>query len=209
MKISKKTIIASIAVIWLPCLIGLALWYRLPEQVPTHWNMNNEIDGWSRKGILVFGMPAFMTAMQIFLLFMHQNDPKRQNISRKLFGIMVWFLPGMSVVMCLVSYCAALGMPVNTGIAVNLFLGILLIVMGNYLPKSRQSYTMGIKLPWTLSSEENWNRTHRLAGWLWIGGGILFLINSFFLSSWLLWLVLILITGIPGVYSYRLYKKGI
>ena len=88
MKISRKLKIATIAVIWIPCLIGLLLWGRLPEQVPTHWNFYNEIDGWSHKGMLVFGMPAFMTAMQLFILFMYQNDPKKKNISKKLMGLM-------------------------------------------------------------------------------------------------------------------------
>ena len=85
MKSSKKLTIATTAVALIPCLVGLILWNRLPEQVPTHWNFKNQIDGYSSKAMLVFGMPFFMAAMQLFLLFMYQNDPKRQNISKKLF----------------------------------------------------------------------------------------------------------------------------
>ena len=81
------------------------------------------------------------------------------------------------------SYGAALGIQINMGMAVSVFIGLLMIGMGNYLPKSKQSYTMGVKLPWTLNSEENWNRTNRLAGWMWMAGGILLVVNGAFAVS--------------------------
>ena len=85
------------------------------------------------------------------------------------------------------------------------------ILIGNYLPKTKQSYTMGIKLPWTLHSEENWNRTHRMAGFLWVIGGTLMVLISL-LHLWQVWMMLVIITVmvlVPTVYSYLLYKKGI
>ena len=90
------------------------------------------------------------------------------------------------------------------------FMGLLFILIGNYLPKTKQSYTMGIRLPWTLSSEENWNRTHRLAGFLWVLCGVLFIVMSFI--GWSLPLFLILLAVmilVPLIYSYLLYRKGI
>ena len=209
MKISKKMTIATTAVTLIPCLIGLALWNRLPGQVPTHWNFKNQIDGYSSKAMLVFGIPAFMAAMQLFLLFMCQNDPKGQNIGRRLFHLIAWILPVISVVLTSISYGIAMGFSINVGKILNIMLGLLFIGVGNYLPKSKQSYTTGLKMPWTLSSEENWNRTHRLAGRLWMLGGALFIVNAFWPSQWLFFLVLILISGIPGAYSYWLYRKGI
>ena len=89
--------------------------------------------------------------------------------------------------------------------------GVLFIILGNYLPKTKHSYSMGIKLPWTLNSEENWNRTHRLSGFLWVIGGALFLMLTFF-GWWNLYVLLGIIlamTLIPTVYSYLLYRKGI
>ena len=76
MKISKKMTIATTAVTLIPCLIGLALWNRLPGQVPTHWNFKNQIDGYSSKAMLVFGIPAFMAAMQLFLLLCAKMIPR-------------------------------------------------------------------------------------------------------------------------------------
>ena len=89
-------------------------------------------------------------------------------------------------------------------------IGVLFILIGNFLPKTKQSYTMGIKLPWTLASEENWNRTHRLAGFVWVIGGVYFVVMSFF--SWTLagFLIPVALLGlIPAAYSYILYRKGI
>ena len=90
-----------------------------------------------------------------------------------------------------------------------LLLGILFTVIGNYMPKAKQSYTMGIKLPWTLNSEENWNRTHRLAGFVWSVGGLLMIVNGFVQWVWLSEIIVFAMIFIPIVYSFVLYRKGI
>ena len=90
------------------------------------------------------------------------------------------------------------------------FMGLLFIAIGNYLPKTKQSYTMGIKLPWTLASEENWNRTHRLAGFLWVLCGLFFIVTSFTGWSLAAFLIpIIVMVLVPAVYSYLLYRRGI
>ena len=84
------------------------------------------------------------------------------------------------------------------------------LIIGNYMPKTKQSYTMGIRLPWTLHSEENWNRTHRLAGFLWVLGGLYFIVMSF--VGWTpagFLIPLAVMVLVPTVYSYVLYKRGI
>ena len=88
-------------------------------------------------------------------------------------------------------------------------MGLILIVVGNYLPKARQNYTIGIRIPWTLASEENWNRTHRLAGYLWVIGGILMIIaalTGIANAKWMLAIFFILAL-VPFVYSYWLHVK--
>ena len=81
------------------------------------------------------------------------------------------------------------------------------MVIGNYLPKCKQNYTLGIKLPWTLDDEENWNRTHRFAGFLWVVGGVLIAINAFLEWEWLFLVVVFAMVLIPAIYSYLYYKK--
>ncbi|NCB31303.1 MAG: SdpI family protein [Clostridia bacterium] len=92
---------------------------------------------------------------------------------------------------------------------VPLLVGVLFIAMGNYLPKCRQNYTMGIKTPWALNSEENWARTHRLGGYCFILGGFLLMLGTLLNLWWLLFPVLLLTAIIPLVYSYLLFRKGI
>ena len=100
--------------------------------------------------------------------------------------------------------------PINFNIEfiASLMIGIIFIVIGNYMPKSKQSYTMGIKLPWTLDDEDNWTKTHRIGGFLFMITGFLFVINAVFWHTiWILVLAIVICIGVPIVYSYRLHRK--
>ena len=104
-------------------------------------------------------------------------------------------------------YGEALGYPISVDRIGIIFTGLIFIIIGNYLPKCQHNYTVGIKVPWTLNSEENWNRTHRFAGPLWVISGVLFIITSF-IGSVVLGVVIILgASFIPMIYSYLYFKK--
>lgn len=123
-----------------------------------------------------------------------------------------WIIPVLTLILMPVTLFASMGAEIPIQVIVPIFLGVLLIAIGNYLPKSKQSYTVGIRLPWTLNSEENWNRTHHLAGYLWILGGVLLLLCAFLPAVWflpVLMILLILVAGILFAYSYSLYRKGV
>jgi uncharacterized membrane protein len=107
------------------------------------------------------------------------------------------------------TYAVALGATVRVEIFIIIFLGLLFTIVGNYLPKSKQNYTIGIKLPWTLNSEENWNRTHRMAGRLWVLCGIAMILTSFLGLFWLFFVVALVMVLAPAIYSYVLHRKGI
>ena len=211
MKIDRKTVILTTLVCLLPIVAGVILYPRLPEQMATHWGFENEPNGWSSKAFAVFGLPGLMAALNLILPFALSADPKKQNMSPALVNISLWVIPVVSVMCSAMTLCYALGYSVSVARIVPAFVGVLFIIFGNYLPKTKQSYSMGIKLPWTLNSEENWNRTHRLSGFLWVIGGALFLMLTFF-GWWNLYVLLGIIlamTLIPTVYSYLLYRKGI
>lgn len=172
----KRTLLLTSALILLPMLAGLLLWNRLPDTLATHFGTGNVPNGFSSKPFAVFGLPLFVLACQWCSVLITANDPKRQNISAKVFRLTLWVCPAVSLLACGVTYAYALGQPLDIGRLAQGFVGALFVLIGNYLPKCRQSYTMGIKLPWTLADEENWRRTHRLGGFLWAtGGGILLL----------------------------------
>ena len=201
-------IITSI-VILLPVLAGVVLWDTLPEQIPTHWNAAGEIDGWSSKPFAIFGLPLMMLAMHWLCVLGTAADPKKANHSDKLIHLVLWIIPIISVVLFALTYVAALGTEVRMEMVMPLLVGFVLTVVGNYLPKCKQSYTIGIKLPWTLHSEENWNRTHRFAGRLWLVCGLGIMLTAFVGGFWLFLPIVLVMVLAPTVYSYLLYRKGI
>ena len=228
----KTTLILTTLISLFPMVIGLLLWNRMPDTIATHfgtnnvpngWSMqksgkavtfghfgtNNVPNGWSSKTMAVIGIPLFLAALQIFTAVLTFSDPKRQNIGPKMIRLVLWIIPVTSLIVCCSIYANAVGIAVDIGFVSNGIVGLLFILIGNYMPKCKQNYTTGIKVPWTLHSQENWNRTHRLAGWVWIIGGVAMIVNSFLQLEWILFLTIAALVLIPIGYSFLLFKKGI
>ena len=102
----------------------------------------------------------------------------------------------------------ALGHTANLFAFLLLALGITFIIIGNYMPKTRQNYTIGIKIPWALNDEENWNKTHRLAGFLWVLGGAAMVVNAYIGSEWSILVISVVMVLVPVVYSYLYFMKN-
>ena len=202
-----RTLIISTLLLLIPVIVGLLLWDQLPDPMPFHWNIHGEVDGWASKATAVFGMPALMLAMQWVCLFACTADPKHKNYNPKMIVLALWICPGIGLILSTMVYSAALGYEIPIEVIVPLLLGALFMVIGNWLPKCQQTYTMGIKLPWTLANEENWNATHRFGGKVWFFGGIASMVSALVGSSWLLMAILVLMCLLPTVYSYRYYIK--
>ena len=212
----KTTIIVTILITLLPIVFGLIIWEKLPEQIATHWGADGQADGYSGKAFAVFGMPCILAALQLFVSFITLNDPKRRNIHKKPLTLVLWIIPVMSVLMNCMTYAVALGMKVDVDIIVSILIGLLFIILGNYMPKLQQNYTVGIRIPWTLNSTENWNRTHRLGGKMFILGGFLLIITGFlgsvtgdFGALAAVIAIALICTGVPAVYSFWLFKRGV
>lgn len=209
-KRNKGKLILTSIIILIPVVIGLMLWDKLPDKVPTHWNSEGVVDGWSSKGFAVFGLPAFLFAIHWVCLLVSSADPKNKNYSEKLLQLVFWICPVISVLLGVISYGTALGMEFKVDTIMLVLVGLVFIVIGNYMPKCKQNYTMGIKLPWTLNDEENWNKTHRMAGKLWVITGFLVMLcilapTSVMVASFIIILFMAII--IPTVYSYLLYRN--
>lgn len=209
MKKYKRTLIITSMVAISPLIVGLLLWNQLPDVIATHFGSGNVPNGWSSKPFAVLGLPLILLVLHIFTFFMMSSDPKRKNIDDKFFKWILWIVPVVSCVTCLSCYAIALGMDVNIGSVVYILVGVLFIVIGNYMHKVKQNYTVGIRIPWTLHSEENWNQTHKMASWLWIISGVVFVMNSVLQLTWLLFVVIIVSVVVPMGYSYWLYRKEI
>ena len=204
----KVLIVTSLAIL-LPILAGVILWNQLPEQIPSHWNASGEVDGWSSKPFAVFGMPLILLAFQWLCVIATGADPKKQNHGDKIVNLVFWIIPVMNLLLSALTYSVAMGKQVRVEVVMPVFIGLLFVVIGNYLPKCQQNYTIGIKIPWTLNSEENWNRTHRLSGWVWLVGGLVIMLCGFFNLLWLMLVCFIIMVLVPFVYSYILHRKGV
>ena len=203
----KNTLILTSLIMLIPMAVGLLLWNKLPDPMPSHWGINGEVDGWSSKAFSVFGFPALLLAIHWLCVVISTADPHHKNYHPKMIRLMFWICPMIGLILCTMVYSAALGhsLPIET--IMPLLLGMLFVVIGNLMPKCRYSYTMGIKLPWTLNSEENWNRTHRFGGKIWVIGGIIMMATALWGSFWLLMAIVALMVLIPTFYSYLYYRN--
>ena len=213
MKNYKKMGLLTIVVTLLPILLGLLLWRKLPDQVPMHWGINGEVDGWESKARAVFFMPCFCAAMQLFLLVMTSIDPRKKAIHRKPMMVVIWLIPVLSLVMNVAIYLIALGFKVNMVEIILVLLGAFFVLLGNYMPKLKKNYTVGIKVPWALNSEENWIRTHRFGGKVYVVTGIVCIISGLLVNligeNVAFVIIMVLIFGgsfLTMGYSYWLYK---
>ena len=213
MKNYKKMGLLTIVVTLLPILLGLLLWSKLPDQVPMHWGINGEVDGWESKARAVFFMPCFCAAMQLFLLVMTSIDPRKKAIHCKPMMVVIWLIPVLSLVMNVAIYLIALGFKVNMVEIILVLLGAFFVLLGNYMPKLKKNYTVGIKVPWALNSEENWIRTHRFGGKVYVVTGIVCIITGLLVNligeNVAFVIIMVLIFGgsfLTMGYSYWLYK---
>lgn len=209
-KKNRKMLIITTIITLLPVLIGLILWNKLPDQMPSHFDLQGNIDGWSSKSFSVFALPGIFLGCHMLCCIATLLDPKvekNKEANQKILLLIFWICPIMSIILNISVYIIALGHNINASLIIQLIIGILFIILGNYLPKCKQNYSIGIKVPWTLDSEIIWNKTHKMAGYLWIIGGILLLINIFINSIILMLSIIVTISIIPIVYSYVIYKK--
>lgn len=206
-KKNLKLLILTSVIILLPILAGLILWDKLPDEIPVHFNAQGVADGWAGKGFGVFGMPLFLLALHWFCTAVTGLDPKSKNITKKNMGLVLWICPATSLFVNGIVYAYALNSKIDISTACMLFFGVLFIVVGNYMPKCKQNYSIGIKISWTLNSEKNWNYTHRLAGKVWVAGGLLIIATSFLNLVWLFTAITIIMIVTPVAGSYLYHKK--
>ena len=210
MKTNFKKILISCLLTLAPILVGLFLWNKLPDTMNIHWGADGAADGTGSKAFVVFLLPAILTALNVLCFLVTPLDKSNRQQNPKAMGIIFWIIPLLSWAVNGFIYSVSLGKTWSVELVLPLLFGALFLLIGNVMPKVTQNKTMGIKLFWTIYNEENWNKTHRLAGKLWVLGGILCLLASF-LPTKLMFAVVLGITFasilIPVVYSYSIYKN--
>lgn len=202
-----KTILIISLLCFLPTLVGLGLWNQLPSELPTHFDSSGVADDYSSKAFVVFGLPFFMALLNLFIHFIRKADPKHVNHNPSFLALIHGLFPVLSILCVAISILSGLNITFPVNLVIYIFVGLLISGIGFYLPKCEQNYVIGIKLPWTLNSVENWNYTHRLAGPIWVAGGVLLMVSGFFNSLFLCVIILVVMIGIPTFLSYQYYKK--
>ena len=205
----KVIIILSTALCLLPILMGLYYWNELPVEMPIHFDVNGEADGFASKGFAVIGLPFLMAGFNLIMHLASRLEKRKENYSKELEQFVYFIVPIICNILFPIILFKSMGENVRIEIIIPVFLCITLTIIGNYLPKCKQNSTMGIKIPWTLKSEENWNKTHHMAGYLWMASGIVGLIASLLGAPIICLLIFAIVVIVPTVYSYILHKKGI
>lgn len=193
-------------------LLGLLLWPHLPARVPIHWTAAGRANGWSSRAFAVFFLPAMSAALWLLLVFLPAVDPRRQNYTQFLgvYRVMRLAVVALLAVIQTLVLAAALGHAVPIPVVVPLLVSALLLVVGNLLPRLRPSRFVGIRTPWTLSSDEIWRRTHRLGGRLMMAGAVLPLLGVLGSRQALVFLTLIGVLApclVAMVYSWVVYQR--
>lgn len=203
----KKMLILTSVITLLPIFIGLLLWRQLPASVAIHFGVDNQPDGYCSKAFAVFGLPVMMLFFHFICIVATNIDPKRKNISKKVFRVVMWICPVISLVNCNILYVYNWGYKLNIGFVCGLLVGILYLILGNFIPKVKPNYSIGFRIPWALNDSDNWYHTHRFGGKCMVIGGIAMIVTSPFQNVWIFLALVIVPCILPVVYSYMFYRK--
>lgn len=189
----------------------LAIMPQLPQTIINHWGADGVANGYADKS-MYYWLGALPLIIYISMIIFPKIDPRRQNYALhekayKIFQIGITFF---MVAVTWVSVAINLGINIPISFIIPFGLGILFILMGNYMPQIRHNYFFGIKTPWTLADETVWKKTHRLGGYLFMISGVVTLLSAFFQSALFIiamTVTLLLTVAVTFVYSYLEYKK--
>ncbi len=185
---------------------------HFPAQVPTHWGLSGQPNGWSTRGFGAFFLPVLSLVIYLILLFLPYLDPKHKHYKdfKNVYHIFKGVIVGFMVALYFLVSFNVLNDDVSIKTIVPFSVGVLFLVLGSFMGKIKSNWFVGVRTPWTLSSETVWNKTHRLTGKTFIGGGLIFMIIPFFgerLKIWLIITTIVLLVLVPIVYSYIAYRQ--
>ncbi|MEA2086612.1 MAG: SdpI family protein [Candidatus Caldatribacteriota bacterium] len=206
-KIHKGMII----LILISIIATIFIYSSLPEKIPTHWNIRGEIDSYNNKSFVWF-TSLLPLGIYMLMIYVPEIDPRRESYKKhkKAYKILMNILVPFFIVVHWITIFSALGHPVSVARIIPIGVGILFIVIGNYMGQIRPNYTFGIRIPWTLADETVWKKTHRVGSFAFILSGLIFIIAGIINKpySFILAISSIFVTLIfTFVYSYLEYKK--
>jgi uncharacterized membrane protein len=170
---------------WIPYLIvavavvtSVVAFSQLPDRVPTHWGLNGQVDGWSARLWGAAVIPLVLLFIALLMRWLPRIDPRGANYA-KFAGTFEAIFISVMLFLLVIHFAllgAALGYPIRIERWVPIGVGLLFMVLGNLLPRARPNWFVGVRTPWTLSSDRVWEKTHRLAGYVFVIAGVILVI---------------------------------
>jgi uncharacterized membrane protein len=198
MKLAKPILASAGAVVVMTAVSAWAL-TRLPDApIPSHWATDGRPDRYASPALVLFIQPAVAAFLTLVFAVLPAIMPPRGDLSRSRQPYVASWLGAIALLLVvhLSIVASALGQPLDIVRICVVAVGLLLVVIGNYLPKTRFNYVMGIRTPWTLADETVWDRTHRLAGGLMMTAGLLTVAGGFLIHAQIF---LVAVTAVPVV----------
>ena len=208
---TKNTTIFVTILIVLAALAGLLFWNRLPDPMASHWDINDQVNGTTGKLAGVFLLPLISAGMFALFMLIPLIDPLKANIAkfRGVFNIFMLLITAFMVYVHGLQLAWNLGYGFRMSTALLPAIGLLFIFLGFMIEKTKRNFFIGIRTPWTLSSDTVWDETHRVGGLLFKLSGLLALVGIFF-QGYALWFVLVPAIGsalFTVIYSYVLFAR--
>jgi uncharacterized membrane protein len=209
---TKTTSIIALTMIALAFLAGAILWNQLPDPMASHWNANGQVDGYMSKFWGVFLLPLMTLGMFVLFMAVPNIDPLKANIAqfRETFNLFIVLIIAFMLYIYGLTLVWSFGyQDFNMSAAMLPFMGVLFIAIGFMLRKAKRNFFIGIRTPWTLSSDSVWDKTHQLGSVLFMASGVLTIIGGFFsgmIAFWVMFIPLIGSSIFLVVYSYVLYR---
>lgn len=208
---SKKIFTKADLLTGLLCLLGmvpgLVCYNRMPAQVPIHFNIHNQPDDYASKNFVIFVMPLLMILLHLICCGAENVSDSSKSNPKQVKWLVRLIIPTITMVLECITVMFVLEKLTDIGLICISMIGVLMILLGNYMPKTRPNLVFGIKLPWTVTNEEVWHKTHRLAGWLMVLGGIITIAVAFLNAYLVCIFVITIVIMIPIIYSYIISKK--
>jgi uncharacterized membrane protein len=191
---------------------SLAMYSRLPERIPIHWDMRGVADGWAGRMMGAFLLPGILAIVALILPRLPAIDPKRANYEkfRPTYDLVVNAVVTMLGVLHVAGLGVALGWPISMERLTPVMMGALFIVIGNVMPRARPNWLFGIRTPWTLTNDRVWERTHRLGGHLFVIGGVVVMLVALApapLVGPIMIGIVTVVAGTPLAYSYFTWRR--
>ena len=202
---------ASIVLILLAFISGFVFSQQVPEQMATHWDASGNVNGYMPKFWGLFFMPILMAMAASLMYFFPMIDPLRKNVEmfREYYDVFIALLMGFLLLVHLQTLLWNTGTEIDPGITVSLGLAILMVYIGIMMGKAKRNWFIGIRTPWTLSSDEVWDRTHALGSKLFMAAGLIVALGTFIPQYRFALVILPVLAAaiVPAVYSYLEFRK--